>query len=193
LGAYVVAVYEQEWFLAEITKDQTGVGNGYTQLSYMAIKGNNSFAWGQKDIHVALNEDILMEPVCPEPINSRGHLGLKKIDLEKVISLMVVVYLLLFNYSFYYFQHYGTFHLPLFRNLHFFPHYILNLKTIDHNLFLGEKITQILDIPICYMFDLTMLSYYVYFLTVFFNIPYPEIHSFFLKLLQVSDLTLRKA
>ena len=41
----------------------------------MAIKGNNSFVWGEKeDIHVALNEDIIVEPVLSEPQNTRGHL-----------------------------------------------------------------------------------------------------------------------
>ena len=56
---------------------------GYTRLSYLTIKGTNSFAWGTKeDIHVALDEDIVIEPVLPEPLNSRGHLGLKKNDYE---------------------------------------------------------------------------------------------------------------
>jgi hypothetical protein len=39
---------------------------------YMTIKGSNAFAWGHKDVHATLNEDILMEPVLPEPVNSRG-------------------------------------------------------------------------------------------------------------------------
>ena len=58
---------------------------------YMTIKGSNAFAWGHKDVHATLNEDILMEPVLPEPVNSRGNLGLKKIFFEKVLPLMVVV------------------------------------------------------------------------------------------------------
>ena len=60
----------------------------------MTIKGNNSFVWGEKeDIHVALNEDIIVEPVSvqPEPLNTRGHLGLKKKDHDRVLYLMVVV------------------------------------------------------------------------------------------------------
>ena len=58
----------------------------------MTIKGNNSFVWGEKeDIHVALNEDIIVEPVLPEPLNTRGHLGLKKKDHDRGLYLMVVV------------------------------------------------------------------------------------------------------
>ena len=95
IGEYVVAVYEEQWFLAEIVMDQSGVGQGYTRLKYMTIKGSNAFAWAHDDVHTTLNEDILMEPVLPEPVNSRGNLGLKKKDLEKVLSLMVVVYFLL--------------------------------------------------------------------------------------------------
>jgi hypothetical protein len=66
----------------------------YTRLSYMTIKGNNSFVWGEKeDIHVALNEAIIVEPVSvqPEPLNIRGHLGLKKKDHDRDLYLMVVI------------------------------------------------------------------------------------------------------
>jgi hypothetical protein len=100
---FVVAAYEGQWFLAEVTMDQKNVTKGYTRLSYMTIKGNNCFSWGEKpDIHVALNEDILLETVSPEPVNSRGSLGLKKKDLMMVESLMVVVYYLFtfFNLNF---------------------------------------------------------------------------------------------
>jgi len=92
-GQFVVAVYEEEWFLAEVALEQEDVAKGYTRLKYMAIKGVNSFCWGLRpDIHVACNEDILL-PVIPEPINNRGHLGLTKKDHTKVLSLMVEFYL----------------------------------------------------------------------------------------------------
>jgi hypothetical protein len=94
-GGHVVAVYEDEWFLCEVCKDQKDVAKGYTKLSYMVIKGKNSFAWGDKvDLHVTLNEDILLRGVVPEPVNSRGHLGLKKTDLKKTLSQLVLVYFL---------------------------------------------------------------------------------------------------
>jgi hypothetical protein len=93
-GTCVVALYEGEWFLAEVCQDQSGVGRGYTRLNYMLIKGINSFAWGVKeDLVVTFNEDIILEKVHPEPVNSRGHLGLSKKDLKNVQSWMVVVYL----------------------------------------------------------------------------------------------------
>jgi hypothetical protein len=47
---------------------------------------------------VALNQDIILDNVVPEPVNSRGHLGLKKKDLKIVLSRMVVVYYLPFLY-----------------------------------------------------------------------------------------------
>lgn len=97
MGSYVVAVYEGSWFLAEVSKDQTNVGKDYTRLIYMQIKGTNSFNWDFKtDIVVTLDEDILLEAVEPQPVNSRGHLGLNKKDLKLVLSRMVVVYFILF-------------------------------------------------------------------------------------------------
>ncbi len=75
----------------------------------MTIKGNNSFGWGEKeDIHDALNEDIIVEPVLPEPLNTRGHLGLKKKDHDRVLYLMVVISRLKFEVcsSLYLFLHF---------------------------------------------------------------------------------------
>jgi DDE superfamily endonuclease len=93
---FVVAVYEGQWFLAEVVKDQAGIPTGYTKLSYMVIKGVNRFAWGPADVHTALNSNILMNDVVPEPVNSRGMLALSKKDLKLVTVLMVVVYFLFF-------------------------------------------------------------------------------------------------
>jgi hypothetical protein len=93
-GTYVVAMYEGQCFLAEICGDQKNVGKGYICLNYMLIKGNNCFAWGTKlDEVVTLEEDIILDGVVPEPLNSRGYLGLTKKDLKKIQSSMVVVYL----------------------------------------------------------------------------------------------------
>ncbi len=96
-GTSVIAVYEGQWFVAEVVQDQTSVPNRYTRLSYMVIKGSNSFAWGSKhDLMITLNEDIILDE---EPVNRRGHFGLKKNDLAKVNSSMVVVYFPLFIYD----------------------------------------------------------------------------------------------
>jgi hypothetical protein len=90
-GSYVVAIYEEQCFLAEVAKDQNGVPKGYTRLSYMLIKGKNSFTQPLKpDLHVTLEEDIVLKHVSPEPVNNCGCLGLSKTDYLKVLYLMVV-------------------------------------------------------------------------------------------------------
>jgi hypothetical protein len=90
-GTYVVAVYEQQWFLAEVSRDQSQVKRGYTKLEYLVIKGTNAFSYPSKpDLHITLDEDIIIKNVSPEPVNSRGCLGLNKKDLGKVLTLMVV-------------------------------------------------------------------------------------------------------
>ena len=42
------------------------------------------------NVHVTLNEDILLDNVIPQPVNNRGFLGLTKNDLLNVIKKMVV-------------------------------------------------------------------------------------------------------
>jgi hypothetical protein len=86
-GSHVVAEYEGEYFLCEVTQNQEDVAKGYTRLSYTTIKGKNSFAWGEKpDLMITLNEDILVKDVIPQPINSRGHFGLESKDLMAVLK-----------------------------------------------------------------------------------------------------------
>jgi hypothetical protein len=96
-GTAVVALYEGEWFLAEVVEDQKGVPGGYTRLNYMTIKGSNIFMWGTRpDLVMTYNDDILLENIQPEPVNSRGHFRLNKKDLTYVKTWMVVVSCLLF-------------------------------------------------------------------------------------------------
>lgn len=73
---------------------QTIINKGHSLLSYMTIKGRNSFAWGAKDFLLTLHEDILLAPITPVPVNNRGHFGFEKNDYEKALRLMVVVHLL---------------------------------------------------------------------------------------------------
>ena len=54
------------------------------------------------DIFDLLISDILLNKVVPIPVNNRGHLGLTKVDLKKVKTLMVVHYSNFF-YSFHLF------------------------------------------------------------------------------------------
>ena len=44
------------------------------------------------DIFDLLISDILLNKVVPIPVNNRGHLGLTKVDLKKVKTLIVVHY-----------------------------------------------------------------------------------------------------
>jgi hypothetical protein len=76
-GTSVVAVYEGQWFLADVAENKVNVGHGYTKLSYWAIKGANCFARADKpDIMVSLIEDIILSEVNVVPRNNRGHAGL---------------------------------------------------------------------------------------------------------------------
>jgi len=57
-----------------------------------------------------LNEDILLAPVTPVPVNSRGNLGFEKSDFKKAMRLMVVFFLLtnlLLSQNQYYFNVYN--------------------------------------------------------------------------------------
>ena len=95
IGSNVVAVFEGQWFIAAVVDDQEGVQSGYTKLSYMTIKGPNSFAWSDRaDVMITLNEDIILSDVevLPVPGNSRGHMCLNKNDFKRMTNWMVVVY-----------------------------------------------------------------------------------------------------
>jgi hypothetical protein len=72
-GTYVVAVYEGQWFLAEVSRDQSQVKRGYTKLEYLVIKGTNTFSHPSKpDLHITLDEGIIIKNVSLELVNSRG-------------------------------------------------------------------------------------------------------------------------
>jgi hypothetical protein len=76
-----------------VCKEQDDVAAGYTRLNYLVLRGNNIYCWGNSpDICITLDEDIILENVQPELLNSRGHLGLSKADLKSVTSWMVGVY-----------------------------------------------------------------------------------------------------
>jgi hypothetical protein len=90
VGAYVVIVYEEQWFLTEISRDQSQVKRGYIKLEYL-IKGTIVFSHPSKTtLHNTLDEDIILRNISPELVNSWACLGLNKKDLGKVLTLMVV-------------------------------------------------------------------------------------------------------
>jgi hypothetical protein len=98
-GKLVACVYEGQWFIGEVLKENPGmVPRGYQSISYASIRGQNLFAWPtKKDIMLTLSEDILLRDVTVEPKNSRGQFGLKMNVYKIVETLMVVVY-----YDFYF-------------------------------------------------------------------------------------------
>ncbi len=80
-----MAVYEGQWFLADVAENKVKVGHGYSKLSHAAIKDANCFAWAEKlDITVTLIEDIILSEINMVPRNNRGHAGLTKDELKKV-------------------------------------------------------------------------------------------------------------
>ena len=101
--------------------EQDDIMDGHTLLSYMTIKGQNSFAWGPKDFLQTLNEDILLAPVNPVPVNNRGYFGFEKTDYEKALRLMVVLHLLsillLSTYQFHFKMYSILFYLTNYQNI----------------------------------------------------------------------------
>jgi hypothetical protein len=67
---------------------------GATTTSPTPASGGPTASHGlpSSDIILTLEEDIFLEPVTVEPVNSRGNIGLKKKDYEKILALMVVVF-----------------------------------------------------------------------------------------------------
>ena len=67
-GSLVVAVYEGEWFVGEICKEQNFIPTGYKRVSYTTPRGHNVFKWpDRKDIMLTLEEDIILKNVQVGP------------------------------------------------------------------------------------------------------------------------------
>lgn len=101
-GGLVVAIYEGEWFVAEILKNQDRVPRDYLRLSYTSHRGENIFTWpDRKDLMLTVREDIICENVKVVPVNSRGHFALCPEDYKKVkkIMMVVVLYKILFLFE----------------------------------------------------------------------------------------------
>ena len=75
--------------MAEVTGSQKGVPRHHKRLSYMCIKGMNSFTWTKEDIFNTPEEDILFSVDKTEVVNSHGYIGLTKIDVVKVKKMML--------------------------------------------------------------------------------------------------------
>ena len=55
------------------------------RLSYMVLRGKNTFAWGQTDIMVTLDEDIILRDVELIPVNNRGNYTLKNPMCQRLL------------------------------------------------------------------------------------------------------------
>jgi hypothetical protein len=89
-GSFVVAVYDKEWFIAQVDHSQQETPAGYTRLRYMRKVGNNRFIWEKhQDLLDTLDLDILMSIPDPIPVASR-FMGLHVSHAKKADQLLLV-------------------------------------------------------------------------------------------------------
>jgi hypothetical protein len=91
VGTFVVAVYNKQWYLAQVEEEPPeNECEGFTLLKYMERRGHNQFVWGKvNDILKTINRDILLKVDPPIPISLRFW-GLPKETVKKVEKLFVV-------------------------------------------------------------------------------------------------------
>jgi hypothetical protein len=83
VGSYVAAVYDGDWYVAQVEGEEPEQETeGYTLLKYMEKKGNNQFVWGSGKKYTT--KDILCIVDPPIPVSSRLW-GLPK-DVVKSIE-----------------------------------------------------------------------------------------------------------
>ena len=100
VGSYVVATYDDEWYIALVEGEEPDEETpGFTMLKYMERRGRNSFVWGTtRDTLKTNNRDIVRAVDPPIPVSSRLF-GLPKDvlkDIEMFMSLKWVVYYFFF-------------------------------------------------------------------------------------------------
>jgi hypothetical protein len=90
VGSYVVAVYDDEWYIAQVEAEEPeNECPGFLLLKYMERKGPNQFVWGSKDMLKTIDTDILREVEPPIPVSSRLW-GLPKDVVKDIDRLMRV-------------------------------------------------------------------------------------------------------
>jgi hypothetical protein len=101
VGSFVVAVYDRNWYLAQVEGEEPeNECEGFTLLKYMDRKGHNKFVWGEvNDLLKTINTDILLAVDPPLP-NSSRFWGLPKDDLKKVENLFMVKWSIIIYVSF---------------------------------------------------------------------------------------------
>ena len=89
VGEYVVAVYDDQWYIAIVEgEDPDEEEEGFTLLKYMDRKGDNKFVWGKDDLLKTKDTDIISKVSAPIKVSSR-FLGLSKDDFHKIVKIMV--------------------------------------------------------------------------------------------------------
>jgi hypothetical protein len=99
-GSYVIARYDNEWYVAQVVNNQENVQAGYILLHYMDKKGRNHFMWNKEkeDMLLTLHEDILMDIPAPIPVTSR-FMGVSDKTVSEAERLLVVVVLIFIFYA----------------------------------------------------------------------------------------------
>ena len=93
IGDFVSAVYENEWFIGQVSavteEPSLHATHPYT-INYMQHIGTNQFRWPSvPDPLLTHKDDILSKVQPPVPVNSRGVLGLCAEDLARTRKLFV--------------------------------------------------------------------------------------------------------
>ena len=101
VGTFVVAMYEEEWFIGQVERERDGL----VLVKYMKHSGGhikNSFMWpGKSDMLKTNVDDIVCKVDPPIPISSRAHgLNLKDMKifdkkLVKWFNFFILLYLYL--------------------------------------------------------------------------------------------------
>ena len=99
-GSFVIARYDDEWYLAQVDISQEETPSGYTRLRYMSKSGHNRFKWDQRDDKLdTFNMDILLSVPDPIPVASR-FVGVSE-HHAKLADQLLLVQVVLISLLFY--------------------------------------------------------------------------------------------
>jgi len=103
VGDFVTAIYDGDWFIAQVDIDQDKAGDTHVNLSYMEKIAYNQFRWPKNhDLLLTLKEDILTSVSDLKIVGSSiraNHVGLKDNEAQEAdIALAMVLYLHSFHF-----------------------------------------------------------------------------------------------